>query len=38
MFGKLDRSKCPQELMLKYVNSKAEICENPDLSLRTILC
>ena len=26
--GKLDRSKYPQKLMLKYVNSKAEICEN----------
>ena len=26
--GKLDRSKYPQKLMLKYVNSKVEICEN----------
>ena len=26
--GKLDRSNYPQKLMLKYVNSKAEICKN----------
>ena len=47
MFWKIKPKYIPAKIKLKYVNSKAEICQKlrtnygcskPDLSLRTILC